>query len=425
MPRLGRLEMGATARHSRDVGRQRSQGAFVLALLAQVRAAMHACVTRRVSRTRGARAAVRSAAFICCMLPGVATAQVSAWDADPGCPAPSNLPLSSFARRPDAPADDLSVRVTVTAVQGGWRAVLAASDHGGAPMGERVLEHPTCEELNRAVLVSLSVLLGTQSPAASDASASAPGGAAATRSSADAEAEATPATTTEAPATTNEAPLATEATQQPASPELAPALQPAEVTERRSPEDRRRARASEQVDEAPAQSVSRRWSLPRPDFDLYGGVAFGLESTAARTYGVAASVLVSDRNWGVRSTGVLRKSVGDVAENPDVSFWAATLGLGACKYLSNATWLICGGPNLERLQGSVPAATNKEAEAWLWGAGVSVSTLHHLADTWGWFAEFEFKLRRGASFELESPPQTMFQYPSIGLLLSVGPAVRL
>jgi hypothetical protein len=362
---------------------------------------------------------------------------VSTWDADPGCPAPTNFPLASLGRRADAPADDLSVRVTVTAVEGGWRAVLAASEHDGSPLGERVLEHPTCEELNRAVLVSLSVLLGTRSPLAPDVPSGTPGADTgsipATEAAPVAPASAVESAETGAP-TETVAPTETGAAPADARPEAPaqPVLQRAEVTERRSPEDRRLAAASTPHDEPPTEIVSPRWSLPKPTFDVYGGVVFGLESTDARTVGGMAAVLASNRDWGARLNGGLRFSTGNVADNPDVKFWVASGAASACKYFGAATWLVCAGPVVERIHGTVPEASEPDAEAWLLGGSVGVSTLRHTRDTWGWFAQVELQLRRGADFQVQTPSaqgdaasRTLFSYPWVGLLLTLGPAVRL
>jgi hypothetical protein len=428
MPYLGRLEKVVARRHSRVVGWQPRDGSEI-------------CSKQVQSRMRTLRRwalLVGLASFICVAMPKVVNAQVSEWQADPGCPAPTNLPLASLGRRADAPADDLSVRVTVTAVEGGWRAVLAASEHDGSPLGERVLEHPTCEGLNRAVLVSLSVLLGTQSPVAPDATEGAPNvdagsvNVAGTAGAAPAQDATTPEATTTGTTgiPVDVADAAPPVTDEPAVAPEAALLQPAEVTERRSPAERHAAAADEVHDAPPPELVSPRWSLPKPTFDVYGGVVLGLEATEARTVGGEAAVLASDRNWGVRVNGGLRFSAGNVANDPDVKFWVASGTLSACKYFGAATWLVCAGPLVERIHGTVPAASNPDAEAWLLGGSVGISTLRHTRDTWGWFAQLELQVRRGANFQVQTPStapdsQTLFSYPWAGLLLSLGPAVRL
>lgn len=393
-------------------------------------------------RRRGHRAAwsvqltwcVGITSFICVAAPRLAVAQVSAWEADPGCPAPTNLPLTALGRRSDAPADDLSVRVTVSAVPGGWRAVLAASEHDGSPLGERVLEHPTCEELNRAVLVSLSVLLGTQSPLAAESPETAPAAEAGSIPAAPETppADGTPPTTEVAhpePASEPAPPQPEQSAQTPAPP-----LQGAEVTERRTPAERRAAATDSTPTDEPSDAAGvPRWTLPRPTFDVYGGVVLGFEATDARTLGGAASLLASNRDWGVRVNGGFRASTGNVADNPDVKFWVASGTASACKYFGSATWLLCAGPILERLHGTVPEASTTDAEAWLLGGSVGISTLRHTRDTWGWFAQLELQVRRGANFQVDpapnelvdGSPRTLFSYPWVGVLLSLGPAVRL
>lgn len=423
--------MGVTPRHSRAVGWQGSLGAGEPGSASPL--------TSRLRRVQHSALLLGLISLVWIAWPRVATAQVSEWQADPGCPAPTNLPLASLGRRADAPADDLSVRVTVTAVPGGWRAVLAASEHDGSPLGERVLEHPTCEELNRAVLVSLSVLLGTQSPVAPEEGLPA--------APTDSTASPAPATTTPAPDETTapnspaSAPSSDAALPLPAS-QAGPAAPASPVEpaagiatageENNAPEERRESNAAAPLDEPPATNVSPLGSLPRPTFDIYGGGVFGLESTDARTLGGALSVLASNRDWGLRLNGGFRLSTGNVADNPDVRFRVASGSVSACKYFGAATWLVCAGPLVERLHGTVPEASNPDAEAWLLGGSVGVSTLRHTRDTWGWFAQLDVQVRRGASFQVNSPStqgqaasRTVFSYPWVGLLLSLGPAVRL
>lgn len=367
-----------------------------------VRRTMRSTVRRTLDCT--ARRVCAVVALLCGVMPTVARAQVSAWNADPGCAAPSDAPLTSAAHQ-EPTQDDLSVRVTVVAIEGGWRAVLSAVDHRGMPVGERVLEHPTCDELNHAVLVSLSVLLGTRSPdlpeppepaaARGDFDAVTPNGAAPPAS---AVAEASP------PQPVAAAPL-----QQP---------EPTEIVRRstlaaRPPED-------DGPDVSPSNSAATSTHL-----DLLPGVIGALESSVARSWGVGLSGVVGQGTWGLHFGTSWRLSAGEVADDPKVSFSVVNGTLGMCHYFDSEVWLVCGGPFLEQLHGTMPDATEPDARAWLVGGGLSFGTVRRSpSGRIGWFANLEVNVRRSAAFQVGDPASTVFQYPSIGVLLSLGPAVR-
>lgn len=348
-------------------------------------------------------------ALSCGVMPKPAWAQVSAWNADPGCAAPSDAPLTSTAQH-EPTQDDLSVRVTVVAIEGGWRAVLSAVDHRGMPVGERVLEHPTCDELNHAVLVSLSVLLGTRSPdlpepteaavAQADFNGVSPGG----------------ATSLDEAAT----PAATAAEVSPPQPAAAALQQPVPTeTVRRSS-----VAAPPPEDEAP--DVSPESVDPTSThLDLLPGVISALESGVARSWGVGLSGVVGQGTWGLHFGTSWRSSIGEVADNPKVSFSVVNGTLGMCHYFDSEVWLVCGGPFLEQLHGTMPEATQPDARAWLVGGALSFGTVRRSSSgRIGWFANLELNVRRSAAFQVGDPASTVFQYPSVGLLLSLGPALR-
>jgi hypothetical protein len=345
--------------------------------------------------------------------PGAAFGQVREWNAAPGCPAPHDLSLVTVNRsgttEPRDKTDDVAVRVTVTAQLDGWRAILEATDHAGKPLGERVLEHTTCEELNRVVLVSLSVLLGTDSPIpAQEESLSPPTPAQATPSSPTAPALEpaipSPATAASAPPSIiNPKPTQTPVTEAPLRAER---LVGWEKNTEVSPEIRR---------------------MSSPTVDLLPGLVGALDSTVATSVGGEVSTLLNLREWGARLTGNWRTTVGAVLEAPEVRFSVASMSFAGCRYLSAShDWLLCFGPLLERLNGTVPAASRPEASAWLAGAKFGLTTLQRReTHVMGWFLDLHVHLRQGAVFQVGSPPSSIFEYPSVGALLTFGPDIRL
>lgn len=344
-----------------------------------------------------------------------ANAQVTAWQAAPGCPAPSEVPVTLRALEGDR-ADDLSVRVTVTATEGGWRAILEASDHSGTPMGERILEHSTCEDLNRAVLVSLSVLLGTQSPVETETIDPE----AVTPNATQPEPATVPATTPTAPTEVPPSPPTTEAP-------LANAPQTEEVPAQPAQPEREPA-PTRQEPSRPESSV-----MPQTDpgipltLDLFPALLAALEGTSANAVGAGLGGLVASGSWGARLGGEVRSSVGAVAEDPTASFWAVSGSLQGCKYFTESNaWLLCVGPMLEQLHGSVPAASRPNATAWLAGGSLSLSLVQREpSNAFGWFASLELHVRTPASFQLGSPSTTIFVYPAVGAALSLGPTLHL
>ncbi len=344
--------------------------------------------------------------------PGAAFGQVREWNAAPGCPAPHDLSLvtvgPSEATEPRENTDEVAVRVTVTAQPDGWRATLEATDNTGKPLGERVLEHTTCEELNRVVLVSLSVLLATESPISAPEEPPAP------------------------------VPSATETTS-PTAPVLAPAA-PSPAAPASTPPSR--------VNPAPAQvpiaqDTSRAeglvgWDkndnvspeirrMSSPTVDLLPGIVGAMDSTVATSVGGEVAMLLNLGEWGARVTGNWRTTIGAVVEAPEVRFSVASMSFAGCRYLSAShDWLLCFGPLLERLSGMVPAASQPEASAWLAGAKFGLTTLQRReTHVMGWFLDLQVHVRQGAVFQVGSPPTSIFEYPSVGALLTFGPDIRL
>lgn len=282
--------------------------------------------------------------------------------------------------------------------------MLSAVDHRGTPVGERVLEHPTCEELNHAVLVSLSVLLGTRSPELPQATPPA-----------------------EAEGDLGQAPPAAPASQvasevsapSPPAPVTSPELKP-------TPQAVRRSSVVAPPPEDAGPEIAATADEPKAThLDLLPGIIGALESGVARSWGVGLSGVVGQGTWGLHFGTSWRMSAGSVAEAPEVSFAVVNGTLGLCYYVDAEVWLVCGGPFLEQLHGTMPEATKPDARAWLAGGALSIGTVRRSASgRIGWFANLELNVRRSAAFQVGDPASTVFRYPSIGVLLSVGPALR-
>lgn len=334
--------------------------------------------------------------------------QVNEWNAAPGCPAPHDLSLVTTnapqTKEQAGVSDDVVVRVTVTAQPEGWRALLEATDHTGQPLGERVLEHTTCEELNRVVLVSLSVFLATQTPVAAPE-----------------ERPPSPTVDPAPPVPAPPPPVATSAIPAPASTAGTPQPTPTPLTQG--------VRSSEPFtaqDSAPT-APSRALRGSSPTVELLPGIVGAVDSTVATSAGGELSMLLNLGEWGARVTGNWRTSIGAAAEDPDVEFSVASTSFAGCRYLSASRgWLVCVGPLLERLTGFVPSASRPEASAWLAGAKFGLTTLQRRETrAIGWFLDFQVHLRRGAMFQVGAPSATIFEYSSLGALLTLGPDIHL
>lgn len=343
------------------------------AINAQTTAASHAAATRESAPAAVTTEGGNSTPSALASLPPLV------WSTPPDCPAPSPLP----AHHEEAPFE-VAPAVHVNAEPGGFRAAVSARANGQDL--RRELTARTCDEINRAVLVSLSLL---------DAEAH--------------DSNATPASDTEAkPVERAPAESPTLPPTDPAAPEpiddFADAPGTQEVPSELPP-------TPKTSDAAATLRLSLLVGSGTEALQLWtggGGVAFSL---ARGSWNGALQVTGSWPLHAVSSSAV------------ELDIWLGESRLRVCRGQGETVhWDVCAAGVVTLLAATAPEiSTPKQDWTWLPGVGVDAHLKLPWVGNWSWVAELELTLRAHRAEFFVDGRGRVFELRQIGARLWLGP----
>lgn len=350
---------------------------------AQTTAASHAATTREPAPAAVTTEGANSTSSALAILPPLV------WSTPPDCPAPSPLP----AHHDEAPFEVLPA-VHVNAEPGGFRAAVSARANGQEL--RRELTARTCDEINRAVLVSLSLL----DAEAHDSNATPASGAEAQP------VERTPAESPTLPPTNPPAPEPVDDfTDAPETPEVPFELPPTPKTS----------------DAAATLRLSLLVGSGTEALQLWtggGGVAFSL----AR--GSWSGALQLTGSWPLHAVSSGAMSSGAASNSAvELDIWLGESRLRVCGGRGETVhWDVCAAGVVTLLAATAPEiSTPKQDWTWLPGVGVDAHLTLPWVGNWSWVTELELTLRaHRAEFFVEGRGR-VFELRQIGARLWLGP----
>lgn len=337
------------------------------------------------------------------------------WTAPPECGAPT------VAFEPGT--GESRLQVNVQSVSGGF--VASISQQQGARVATRVLRSGSCADINRGVLVALSLLQVSGRP-------SEPGVAPAVgwpSGSFPSAPETTPIVPDTNEPTTSE--LGSAPVQAPQevnqhlttfegfpSPQLPTPAKQGRTDARRAPSENSETVASER------SAVALPPTTPTAELRISAGLLGATEAASAQTLGAGFAIEGRLYQLGLRAYGGFRAAVGELSGPGSVAVELAVIHLSpqACVLRGNELeWGVCAGPQFERVSGRAPSIANPRDDA-QWVTGVSGALLarwsprHH---SWGAFAELQPALRPALPFNVAPYTDPVFEYPawSVGVWL--------